>query len=105
MKNLAQLKIPGYGEVEAPPGIPQGGSNTLETIISVGLQIFLIVVIIAALFYLVWAGIRWIQSSGDPTKIDEARKQIIFAIIGLVVAFLAFGIINLFGGIFGIKFI
>ncbi len=105
MKQLAQLQIPGYGEVKAPDGVPGGGANTLETIISVGMQIFLIVVILASLGYLIWAGIRWIQSNGDPQRVDEARKQIIFAVLGLIVALLAFAIINILGGIFGIKFI
>lgn len=100
---LAQLNIPGYGAVRAPEGVPQGGEGTLSNILSVGIRIFLIVVIIAALAYLVWAGIRWIQSSGDPQQIDAARKQIVFAIIGLVVAFLSFAIVAIFGTVFGIN--
>lgn len=104
-KYLAQLTIPGYGEIEAPAGVPRGGSGTLSSAIGVGIQIFLIVVIIIALFYLVWAGIRWIQSSGDPQKIEAARMQIIYAIIGLFVAFLSFALINIFGGIFNVKLI
>jgi len=100
---LAQLNIPGLGEVKAPAGVPQGGEGTLSTILSVGIRIFLIVVIIAALVYLVWAGIRWIQSSGDPQQIDAARKQIIFAIIGLAVALLSFAIVTIFGTVFGVN--
>lgn len=91
--------------VKAPDGVPVGGSGVLSSALGVGLQIFLIVVIIAALFYLVWAGIRWIQSSGDPQKVEAARMQIVYAIIGLVVAFLSFAIINLFGGLFNVNLI
>jgi len=106
MKNyLAQLTIPGYGEIEAPAGVPVGGEGTLSNAIGVGIQIFLIVVIIASLLYIVWAGINWIRSSGDPQKIEAARMQIIYAVIGLVVAFLSFGLIAVFGGIFGVNLI
>jgi len=75
----------------------------LEKILSLGIQVFLIVVIIAALFYLVWAGIRWAQSGGDSSKLQAARQQIVFAIIGIVVAFLGFAIITFMGGIFGVS--
>jgi len=106
MKNyLAQLTIPGYGKIEAPAGVPRGGEGTLSNAIGVGIQIFLIVVIIAALLYIVWAGINWIRSSGDPQKIEAARMQIVYAIIGLVIAFLSFGLIAVFGGIFGVNLI
>ena len=102
---IAQLTIPGYGEIEAPAGVPRGGSGTLSSAIAVGIQIFLIVVIVAALLYIVWAGTNWIRSNGDPQKIEAARMQIIYAIIGLFVAFLSFGLIAVFGGIFGVNLI
>lgn len=102
---LAQLTIPGYGEIQAPDGIPQGGEGTLSNILSVGIQIFLVVVIIASLAYLVWAGVNWITSSGDAQKVAAARQQIIYAVIGLGVAFLSFALIALLGGVFGINLI
>jgi len=102
-ERIAQLKVPGYGDINAPDGIPQGGQGTLGNAIGVGIQLFLIVVIVAALFYLVWAGINWIRSSGDPQKIESARQQIIFAIIGLFVSFFAFAMINFFGGLFNVS--
>ncbi len=104
-ENLAQLTIPGYGKIQAPPGIPTGGAGTLSSAIAVGLQIFLIVVIIASLLYIVWAGTNWIRSSGDPQKIEAARTQIVYAIIGLLVALLSFGIMTFFGSIFNVKFV
>ena len=89
--------------VQAPDGVPVGGTGTLSNAIGVGIQIFLIVVIIASLLYIVWAGVNWIRSSGDPQKIEAARMQIVYAIIGLMVAFLSFGLIAVFGGIFGVN--
>lgn len=102
---LVQLTIPGYGEIEAPAGVPRGGSGTLSSALSVGIQIFLIVVIIVSLGYLMWAGINWIRSEGDPQRVTAARNQIIYAIIGLVVALGAFAITTIIGGVLGIKLI
>lgn len=100
MKLLADLDISNY----APQNIPTGGLDTTgKTVINNGITIFLVVIIIAALFVLIFAGIRWITSGGDKTKIDQARTQITYAIIGLVVAFLSFLIINIFSYLFGIQ--
>lgn len=109
MNELLALTIPGKDgsttEIQAPPGIPTGGSGTLSAAIGVGIQIFLLVVIIASLLYVVWAGINWIRSNGDAQKIEAARMQIVYAIIGLVVSLLSFGFINFFGGVFGVSFL
>lgn len=102
---LAQLTIPGYGEIEAPAGVPRGGSGTLSSALGVGIQIFLIIVIIASLLYIVWAGTNWIRSSGDPQKIEAARMQIVYAVIGLIVALLSFALVNFFGGLFNVNLI
>jgi len=102
---IAQLSIPEYGEIKAPPGVPSGGSNVLSNAIGVGIQIFLIVVIITSLLFVLWGGINWIRSEGDAQKIQAARLQIIFAIIGLIVSFIAFGIIGVFSSFFNVKLI
>lgn len=102
---LAQLTIPGYGEIEAPAGVPRGGTGTLSNALGVGIQIFLIVVIIASLLYMLWGGINWIRSEGDPTKIDAARKQVIYAVIGLSVALLSFALVAFLGNFFEIRLI
>ena len=49
-----------------------------------------------AVIYLIYAGFRYITSAGDTAAADEARRQILYAIIGLIVIGLAFPIANLF---------
>ena len=49
---------------------------------------------LATLMILV-AAFMYITSSGDPTKIENAKKTLVWAIVGIVVAFLAYGIVNL----------
>lgn len=48
---------------------------------------------IAALFF-VWGGITYITSSGNPESLDRAKKTIIYAAIGLVIAIAALVITN-----------
>ena len=58
------------------------------------INILLVLAVILALIFLIWGGIRWIMSGGDKQKIEQARSAIIGAIVGLVLAFLSFLILN-----------
>ena len=62
-----------------------------------------IIAILTALLFLIWGGIKWITSGGDKTGVETARNQIIAAIIGLIVVFLAFFILNLILTLFGLS--
>jgi len=48
-----------------------------------------------AVFLLIWAGIKFIRSGGDPKQTQSARSIITYAIIGLVLVLSSFGIIYL----------
>ncbi len=60
-----------------------------------------IVAIILAFGFLIYGGIRWITSGGDKGGVENARNTIIAAIVGLIVVFLAYVILNLVLGLFG----
>lgn len=47
-----------------------------------------------AVIMLIWGGLRYITSGGDSKKITDAKNTILYAIIGLIIAFLSFAIIN-----------
>lgn len=59
-----------------------------------------IIAIIAALFYLIWGGFKWLTSGGDKAGVQQAREHIIAAIVGLVIIFLSYFILNLVLGFF-----
>ena len=59
------------------------------------LTLIFVVSIVAALFYLVWGGFKWLTSGGDKTAVGAAREHIVAAIIGLVVIFLSYFILNI----------
>lgn len=56
---------------------------------------------IVALFFIMYAGIKFITSSGDPKQLEPARKTLTFAILGLVIVLLAFFIIDVIGFLTG----
>lgn len=75
---------------------------TLAGMISFGINALLIVAAIAFFFMLLVGGIRWILSGGDKANTESARGQVTAAIVGLVIVFSAWIILNFVLGIFGI---
>jgi hypothetical protein len=60
-----------------------------------GLNLLLFVIVVASVLYLVLAGLKFITSGGDPKKSEEARSAVINVIIGLIVSFMAYFIVQL----------
>jgi hypothetical protein len=56
---------------------------------------------IVALFFIIFAGIKFITSGGDAKQVEGARKTLTFAIIGLIVVLLAFFIVHTIGFLTG----
>ena len=56
--------------------------------------------VIIAILYFIYGGIKWVMSRGDKTQLEDARNHILAAIIGLIVVFLAFFLINIVLGVF-----
>ena len=49
---------------------------------------------IIAVIMLIWGGIRYVVSGGDAKKVTDAKNTILYAIIGLVISFLAYAIVQ-----------
>lgn len=49
---------------------------------------------IISVIMLIWGGIRYITSGGDSKKVTDAKNTILYAIIGLIIAILAYAIVN-----------
>ena len=93
----APLLEPGQGFV-APTGNKEQSISSIVTLVTNGL---FIVATILAVVYLLIGGIRWITSKGDKMAVEAARKQIVAAVIGLVVVAAAFLIINVVFNLLG----
>ena len=59
------------------------------------IQFLFVIAVILALGFLVFGGIKWITSGGDKGGVEAARNTIIAAIVGLIVVFLAYVVLNL----------
>ncbi len=54
----------------------------------------LYIVGIIAVIMLIWGGIRYVVSGGDAKKVTDAKNTILYAIIGLIISFLAYAIVR-----------
>lgn len=57
---------------------------------------------ITALILIIYSGIKFISSRGDQNAIDSAKKTLTYAIIGLIVIFLSFFVVNVLGQLTGV---
>lgn len=55
-----------------------------------------------AVAQLVAAGYMYLNAAGDPKKAEAAWSRIFYSILGLVVAFISFVAVNIFGRIIGV---
>lgn len=78
-------------------------ANSAGSIIVSAVTILLIAAALIALFFLIVGGIRWITSGGDKSKVESARNTIIASVIGLIIALLAYFIITIVLGLFGLS--
>lgn len=58
---------------------------------------------IIALFFLIYSGIKFINSGGDAKQVEGARQTATYAIIGLIVVLMSFFIVNLIAHVTGAK--
>lgn len=77
----ASLKVSG--------GACQPTSGAINNVIKFVLQIFSVIVGIAAVIMIVVGGFKYIISGGDSSRVTGAKDTILFAIVGLVIVALA----------------
>lgn len=100
---LLSLKLPGDEIIPPPAGIPRGGEGKLIDIIQAFIYLFFTFAIILALFVLIYSGLLWMTSGGDKQKIAAIKQRIVYALIGLIVIFLSFFIMNFVMSFFGLN--
>lgn len=70
------------------------GSNDLMKTINTIISVVLGILGILAVAYIIYGGFMFTTAAGDPAKTKKARETIMYGVIGLVVALLAFAIVN-----------
>ena len=71
-----------------------GGSKDIGPIIKDIVNALLFILAAVAVIMIVIGGIRYTISQGDSSAISSAKNTILYAVIGLVVAILAYAIVN-----------
>ena len=79
----------------------QLSAGSLQGIIGPAITFAFVMAALVALGYLIWGGIKWIISQGDKQAVEDARNHIIASIIGLVIIFMSYLIINIVLSFFG----
>jgi len=79
------------------------GSLTISSIVSALIRLSLIIAALVFFFILVIGGVRWIASGGDKAQTEGARNQITAALVGLIIVFAAWAIVQLIYVFFGVN--
>lgn len=97
---LAQtLNIPGStGPITGP--LPAGRFPNLASLVSVALPYVFSIAGIILFGYLVWGGFDYLLSMGDPKKAEAGRNKITNAILGFIIIFISFWLVQIIDYIF-----
>ena len=90
---LSLLAAPAVLAQQSPPQnleICCGSDSLLANIVN---WMFTVILIVAAIFIII-AAFYFVTAQGDPDKVAKARNFVLYALIGVLVAFSAIGLIN-----------
>ena len=71
-----------------------GGDDDLMTRLQVIINVALGVIGFVAVGVIILGGVQYTTSTGDAAKVAKAKNTILYGIIGLIIALLAFAIVN-----------
>jgi hypothetical protein len=66
----------------------------VNTIVRTIINVIVYIVGLLAVIMIIYGGILYTTSAGDPGKVKKAKDTILYGIVGLVIAVLAFAIVN-----------
>ncbi len=66
----------------------------LDRVYTIADWIFVILLVVAALF-IIWGAFGFVLSGGDPEKVTAARNKLIWALVGVIVAFISRGLVRI----------
>lgn len=71
----------------------QGGQDVNQIIQTVVNVLFFILGALAVIM-IIWSGIRYVTSAGNATAVTSAKNTLIYSVVGLIVAMLAYAIVS-----------
>lgn len=80
----------GCAKTSEQPGDLFGGGGIFTKIVN----ILLYIIGAIAVIMLIFGGIRYVLSGGDSAAVTSAKNTILYAVVGIIVAILAYAIVN-----------
>ena len=71
----------------------ENDNSLIPTILNI-IQVTIGVLALVAVIVIIFAGVQYTTSAGDTGKVKKAKDSILYGIVGLVIAILAFAIVN-----------
>lgn len=99
---LAQLTLPDGTKFEDPPGLKPEFTN-LSSVVTQAIPIVFSIAGILLLAYLVWGGFDYLTSMGEPEKAEQGKAKITNALIGFIIIFAAYWLVQIVDYIFGLR--
>lgn len=99
---LSQLLFAGFGILlpgtvlaQAPAALPETVTTIagLYAIVCSGINWFFSFIMVLAVFAILFAALRFMTAGGQPEGVASARRYFAYALVGLVVAFMARGLV------------
>jgi len=73
---------------------PAGAGTNLPTLITNVVNTLLYIIGIAAVIMLIVGGMQYVMSQGNESSVKNAKNTILYAIIGVVIAVIAYAVVN-----------
>lgn len=70
------------------------GAGDLNKVIGNAINFVFVVAALLALVFLILGGVKWLTSQGEKEGVNKARETIVAAVVGLVIIFLSYLIVN-----------
>jgi fumarate reductase subunit D len=88
---LADPDVPAAVTPQSVTPIP---NTNFENTIGFLTNWFFAILLVVAVWFLLWAGFTFVTANGEPDKITKARSQVMYGLIGVLVAVMAKGIVG-----------
>ena len=101
---LAQhLILPGGQDIQGPLKDSKNFTN-LASVVNNAIPVVFSIAGILLLLYLIWGGFDFLTSMGDPKKADSARGKITNALLGFLLIFAAYWIVQIINFVFKLNY-
>jgi hypothetical protein len=96
------LSIPGVNYSQLLNATGQNQTTTIGSLISKIIPYLFTIAGIILLLFLILSGFQFIFAAGDPKKIESAKAHITSALIGFVIVFISYWLVQVLARIFNI---